>query len=394
MDTLEIATLAALLILVASMLSVELALSAAILEIVLGVFAGNVLGLTTTPWIDFLAGFASVLLTFLAGAEVDPSVLRNKARQSIAIGGLSFLVPFVAAGLFAHFIAGWGTRQSEIAGVALSTTSLAVVYAVLVETGLTKTEIGKIIMAATFITDLCTVLALSFLFITPTLFLLLFVGVSVGCIAAMVALEGWFFRRYGDRVIEPEIKGAFFALFLLMWTAQLAHGQAVLPAFLLGLAVAPVFQRNPEQHRRFRVVAFSFLTPFFFLKGGLNVKVGSLLGSLPLLGAFFVVKLASKFVGVFPVSLRYMRPHATYTTLLMSTGLTFGTISALYGLNAGIINQLQFSVLVAAVILSAILPTFVAQRFFSPPTHLLSPDEELDVEDEEFAPHRPRREGG
>jgi Kef-type K+ transport system membrane component KefB len=394
MDTLATATLAALLILVASMLSVELALSAAILEIVLGVFAGNVLGLTTTPWIDFLAGFASVLLTFLAGAEVDPGVLRNKARQSIAIGGLSFLVPFVAAGLFAHFVAGWGIRQSEIAGVALSTTSLAVVYAVLVETGLTKTEIGKIIMAATFVTDLGTVLALSFLFITPTLFLLLFVGVSVGCIAALVALERWFFQRYGDRVIEPEIKGAFFALFLLMWTAQLAHSQAVLPAFLLGLAVAPVFQRNPEQHRRFRVVAFSFLTPFFFLKGGLNVKVGSLIGSLPLLGGFFLVKLAAKFVGVFPISLRYVRPHATYTTLLMNTGLTFGTISALYGLNTGIINQLQFSVLVTAVILSAILPTFVAQRFFSPPTHLLTAEEELDVEDEEFAPQHPRREAG
>src|ERR1700694_3048223 len=192
MDTLTTATLAALLILIASMLSVELALSAAILEIVLGVFAGNVLGLTTTPWIDFLAGFASVLLTFLAGAEVDPSVLRNKARQSIAIGGLSFLVPFIAAGLFAHFVAGWGIRQVEIACVALSTTPLAVVYAVLVETGLTKTEIGKIIMAATFVTDLGTVLALSFLFITPTLFLLLFVGASVGCIAAMVALERWF----------------------------------------------------------------------------------------------------------------------------------------------------------------------------------------------------------
>lgn len=392
MDTLATATLAALLILVASMLSVELALSAAILEILLGIFAGNVLGVTSTPWIDFLAGFASVLLTFLAGAEVDPRILRNKARQSLAIGGLSFLVPFVAAGLFAHFVAGWGVRQSEIAGVALSTTSLAVVYAVLVETGLTNTEIGKIIMAATFVTDLGTVLALSFLFITPTLFLLVFVAVSVGCIAAMVLLERWFFRRYGDRVIEPEIKGAFFALFLLMWAAQLAHSQAVLPAFLLGLAVAPVLQRNPEQHRRFRVVAFSFLTPFFFLKGGLNVKVGSLLGSLPLLAAFFLVKLAAKFVGVFPVSLRYVRPHAMYTTLLMSTGLTFGTISALYGLNARIINRLQFSVLVTAVILSAILPTFVAQRFFSPPTHRLAVEEQLQVEDEEFAPRQPHDE--
>jgi|SRR5437879_8640500 len=93
MDTLTTATEAALLILVASMVSVELALSAAILEIVLGFFAGNALGVTTTPWIDFLASFASVLLTFLAGAEVDPAVLRNKSREALAIAGLSFVVP-------------------------------------------------------------------------------------------------------------------------------------------------------------------------------------------------------------------------------------------------------------------------------------------------------------
>ena len=318
MDTLAIATLAALLVLIASMISVELAISAAIIEIVLGVAAGNLLGMTSTPWIDFLAQFAGVVLTFLAGAEVDPRILRQKSNQALAIGGLSFVVPLVCAGLFARFVAGWDLRQAEIAGIALSTTSLAVVYAVLVETGLTNTEIGKVIMAATFVTDLGTVLALSLLFITPTPFLLLFVVTSVACIGAMLALEGWFFRRYGDRVIEPEIKGAFFALFLLMWTAELAHSQAVLPAFLLGLAVASVFRRHPEQHQRFRVVAFSLLTPFFFLKGGLNVNLAALAGSLPLLAGFFVVKIAAKFVGVLPVSLRYVRPHAMYTTLYLA----------------------------------------------------------------------------
>ncbi|HET9780393.1 MAG TPA: cation:proton antiporter [Candidatus Dormibacteraeota bacterium] len=386
MDTLTTATLAALLILMASMLSVELALSAAIIEIVLGVFAGNVLQVTTNAWIDFLAGFAGIVLTFLAGAEVDPSILRNKWRQAVGIGGLSFVIPFLAAGLFAYLVGHWTFRQSEVAGVALSTTSLAVVYAVLVETGLSRTDIGKIIMAATFVTDLCTVLALSALFITPNPFLVLFVVVSVGCIVAMVVLERWFFGRYGDRVIEPEIKGAFFVLFLLMWVAQLAHSQAALPAFLLGLAVAPVFQRNAEQHKRFRVVAFSFLTPFFFLKGGLSVNLFALLGAIPLLLGFFAVKIAAKFAGVLPVSLRFVRPHAMYTTLLMSTGLTFGTISSLYGLNAGIIDRAQFSVLITTVILSAVVPTFFAQRFFSPPTHPLTAAETIDVEDEEFAP--------
>ena len=173
MTDLEIATLAAALILVASMFSVEFAISSAIIEIAFGVLAGNFAHLTTTPWIDFIASFAGVLLTFLAGAEVDPKVLRERPKQAAAIGGLSFLAPFVAVGLFAYFVAGWNVKQAEIAGIALSTTSLAVVYAVLVETGLTKTALGKLIMAATFITDLGTVTALSVLFITPTPYLCL-----------------------------------------------------------------------------------------------------------------------------------------------------------------------------------------------------------------------------
>ena len=350
--------------------------------------AGNLLGLTTTPWIDFLASFGGIVLTFLAGAEVDPSLLRHRFRESVVIGGLSFLFPFIAAVLFAYFVAGWDLRQSEIAGVALSTTSLAVVYAVLVETGLTETEIGKIIMAATFVTDLGTASALSILFIQPTPYLLLFVGASVVIVALMLALQPWFFRRYGDRVIEPEIKGAFLALFVFMWTADLAKSHAVLPAFLLGLAVARVFRAHREQQKRFRVVAFSFLTPFFFVKGGMNVSVSALGSALPLLLAFLAVKIVAKFAGVYPPALRWLRPHATYTTLLMSTGLTFGTISSLYGLNAGIIDRTQFSVLITTVILSAIVPTFLAQRFFSPPAHVLSADEAEAIEDAEFEPSR------
>jgi len=388
LDNLLIATILGFLVLGAAMISVELGLSVAIIEILFGVLAGNFVGVTTTPWIDFLASFASIVLTFLAGAEVDPQLLREKWKVSVLLGGLSFALPFIGAGAFAFFVAGWDLRQSEIAGVALSTTSLAVVYAVLVETGLTKTEIGKIIMAATFVTDLGTAIALSALFIQPTVYFAVFVAVSIGVIVLMRLLQPWFFARYGDRVIEPEIKGAFAVLFLLMWTAELAQSHAVLPAFLLGLAVAGVFQRYPEEHRRFRVVAFSLLTPFFFFKGGLQVSLAALSAAIPLLVGFFVVKLGLKFLGVFPVAMRYLRPHATYTTLLMSTGLTFGTIASLYGLNAGILDRTQFSVLVTVVIVSAVVPTAIAQRLFTPMEHQLSADEVIEIEDAEFEPPR------
>jgi len=389
MTELATATIVAALILAASVVSVEFGISVAIIEIAFGVAAASLFGLRPTPWIDFVGSFAGIVLTFLAGAEVDRTLLRREWRPALLIGGLSFLLPFVGVGLFAYYVAGWDLRQSEIAGIALSTTSLAVVYAVLVETGLAATELGKILMAATFITDLGTAVALSVLFVRPSPYLALFIIVSVLIIVVMMALQRPFFARYGARVIEPEIKGAFLALFVLMWTADLAESHAVLPAFLLGLAVSDVFKRHPEEQRRFRIVSFAFLTPVFFLKGGLNVDVRQLAAGAGLLMAFLMVKIATKFVGVLPAALRYVRPHAVFTTLLMSTGLTFGTISSLYGLNAGIIDRQQFTILIGAVIGSAILPTIVAQRWFAPPVHALTPDEIALVENEEFEPPRP-----
>jgi Kef-type K+ transport system membrane component KefB len=382
------ATILAALVLIAAVISVEFGVSVAIIEITLGVVAANVFGIASTPWIDFVGSFAGIVLTFLAGAEVDPALLRREWKPAVLIGGLSFLLPFVGVALFARYVAGWGVPQSAIAGIALSTTSLAVVYAVLVETGLTASDLGKILMAATFVTDLGTALALSVLFIQPTWYLVLFIVVSVLVIVVMARLQRPFFVRYGSRVIEPEIKGAFFALFLLMWTADVALSHAVLPAFLLGLSVADVFKRHPGEHSRFRVVCFAFLTPIFFLKGGLSVDLKYLATGAGLLGLFLAVKILMKFIGVLPAALRYVRPHAVFTTLLMSTGLTFGTISALYGLNAGIISEQQFTVLLGAVIGSAVIPTLVAQRWFAPPVHPLTTAEVEAIEDEEFEPPR------
>jgi Kef-type K+ transport system membrane component KefB len=366
MENAWIAMVMGLLILLATMASVELGVSVAIIEIVLGVIAGNMLGLHTTPWIDFLAGFASILLTFLAGAEVDPDLLQEKWRESLLIGGLSFLAPFLGAWAFAWFVLGWSSQASQIAGVALSTTSLAVVYAVLVETGLTDREIGKIIMASTFVTDFGTALALALMFVRPNWWLIPFITVSVAIVIAMRRLHPWFFKRYGNRVIEPEIKGALGALLVLMFFAERAESHAVLPAFILGLAVAHILAAHRVQQQRFRVVAFALLTPFFFIKSGMNISLRAVVANVGALALLLAVKLTTKTLGVYPVARRYVPENATYTTLLMSTGLTFGTISSLYGLNAGILDRAQFSVLVTVVILSAILPTMIAQRFFDP----------------------------
>jgi len=117
-----------------------------------------------------------------------------------------------------------------------------------------------------------------------------------------------------------------------------------------------------------RSIAFAMFTPFYFIKAGLYVSMPALWSGLLIIGAFLLLKMLAKTVGVFPLArLHYMRPReATYTTLLMATGLTFGTISALFGLQNHIIDQTQYTILVSTVILSAFVPTLVAQKFFQP----------------------------
>jgi Kef-type K+ transport system membrane component KefB len=367
MDPIQLAAVLAAVVVLASMISVELGISVALLELGLGVVVGNLFHIdASTPWLTFVASFASIVLTFLAGAEVDPDDFRQRFGASVTIGLVSFVGPFVVAWLISWSLLGWTLKASLIAGTALSTTSLAVVYAVLVETGLNATRIGKLIMSACFVTDMATALALSAIFITPNVWFPLFLAVSLAAIVGLPKIAPWFFRRYGDRVIEPEIKLVFAVLFVLMVLADKANGHAVLPAFILGLVMARHYQEHRQEQERLRVVAFAFLTPFFFLRGGLNVSLGAVFANIGLLAVLFAAKMVPKLGLVMPLARRYVPEHAVFTTLLMSTGLTFGTISALYGLNAGIIDRTQFSLLVTVVVLSAIVPTAIAQRWFSP----------------------------
>ncbi len=366
MTSFQLAAVLAAVVLLASILSVELGITVALLELTLGVVAGNLFHLQAQEWLDFIAKFASIVLTFLAGMEVDPAYMRRRLGASVGIGVVSFVGPFVVASAVAYVLLDWSTRASLIAGTALSTTSLAVVYAVLVERGLTDTGVGKLLMSATFVTDLCTALALSAIFIKPNVWFPVFLAVSVLLILVLPRLAPWFFGRYGDRVIEPEIKLVFLCIFLLMVLADASNGHAVLPAFVLGLVMSRHYQEHREEQKRLRVVAFAFLTPFFFIKGGMNVSLGAVAANLGLLAALLAAKMVPKIGFIYPLARRADRRHGTFTTLLMSTGLTFGTISSLYGLNAGIIDKTQFSLLVTVVVLSAVVPTAIAERWFLP----------------------------
>jgi len=379
----EIWALAALwlgLALVATLVSIWLRVATALSEIVVGTIAQlfigalvgtSVLGADQT-WIKFLSGTGAIVLTFLAGAELDPVVFRRNWKEAVAVGSVSFLLPFLGCAAAARYLLGWEPLPSWLAGIAMSTTSVAVVYAVMLEFGLNKTDYGKTVLAACFITDLGTVVGLGLIFAPFTLKTLLFVGAMLVLAFVLPWLTPRFFKRYGGRPSELEAKYLLLCLFGMGALAAWADSEAVLPAYLMGMVLAGTVGKDHVLVRRLRTLTFGLLTPFYFIRAGAFVSVPALLAAP---GAFLVmllVKVAAKITGVFPVTKMFGAPfkEGMYTTLLMSTGLTFGTISALFGLSHEIIDQAQYSALVAAVIASAVIPTVIANAFFMP-RHLL-----------------------
>jgi glutathione-regulated potassium-efflux system ancillary protein KefC len=366
--------------LIATLLAIWFKVATALSEIIVGTVAQLVIGaflgsgglLAGTQWITFLAGTGAIVLTFLAGAELEPAIFKTKWREALLVGLAGFLGPFLGCTFIGHYVLGWSVRSSWLCGVALSTTSVAVVYAVMLELGLNVTEFGKAILAACFVNDLGTVLALGLIFSPFTLKTLTFAGVCVALFAVLPFLTRWFFARYGGRVSELETKYILFLLFGLGGLAVWAGSEAVLPAYMIGSVLAGTVGKDHMLVRRLRTLTFGLLTPFYFIRAGSFVSVPALVAAPATLVILFLAKMATKTAFVFPAvrAHRHQGSAGAYYTLMMSTGLTFGTISALFGLNHQIITQAQYSFLVGAIIASAVLPTLIANTFFLP-KHLL-----------------------
>ena len=362
--------------LMATLLAIWLKISTALSEIVVGTIAQLIIGVivgrtalgSSSAWVTFLAGTGAIVLTFLAGAELDPAIFATKWKEVVVVGLAGFFAPFLGAAAVAHYVLGWAPGPSWLAGVALSTTSVAVVYAVMLELGFNVTEYGKAILAACFVNDLGTVLALGLIFSPFTLRTVVFVAVSVLTFIVLPFLTPRFFRRYGGRVSELETKFILLALFGLGGVALWADSEPVLPAYVIGMVLAGSVGKDHLLIRRLRTLTFGLLTPFYFIRAGSFVSVPALLGAPLTVIVLFFAKMLSKMLGVFPAvkTFQYAKQEAVYYTLMMSTGLTFGTISALFGLSHGIITPEQYSYLVATVIGSAVIPTLIANAYFMP----------------------------
>jgi Kef-type K+ transport system membrane component KefB len=363
-------TIAVLLVIAvaAQFVSLRFGVSVAIIELLLGIFIGNGLGIRAADkdWLVFLAAIAGVILTFLAGAEVDNDALKRNLRPSLMIGAASFFAPFAACTLASLYLLGWSPESSMLAGVALSETSVAIVYIVLVEGGKSKTSIGSLVLCACFITDLSASIALCVLFVTPGIFLVLLIGALIALVLFGPKLVDWCFRTLKGRSGEPEVKVVLLLVMLLAAISTLAGISAVLPAYVLGLIMSRSLAKNPEAVLHMRTALMAFLGSFFFLAAGMNVQLAAVYAGIVPLIVLFIIRLASKLAGVGFVGRKCVDGPVHYIAWLMATALSFGIIFVQVGLSSNLIDADQFSVLVMVIVMSAVIPTLVAQRGFDP----------------------------
>lgn len=368
----------------------HLRISIALVEICVGVAAAAVAGTmgraedlgSNAEWLRFLASSGAVLLTFLAGAELDPKVIQTKLKEVSIVGLVGFFTPFLGCTAVAYCLLHWNAQASLLCGVALSTTSMAVVYAVMLDTGFNRTEFGKGILGACFINDLGTVIALGLLFAPFTYKTVVFVIVTALMLAGLPFSTRWITRIYGYRTAAIRTKWVVLVLFGLGALALWSGSEAVLPAYLVGMVLAEFSGEDTLWRRRLRTLTVGFLTPFYFIRAGTFVSMPALVSAPIVFVCLLGGKVLSKIFGLYPVVgwFREERDERWYYTLMMSTGLTFGTISALYGLSHGIVTQEQYSFLVAVVIASAVVPTLIAGFAFMPRYLLPQPGEEIMLE--------------
>jgi glutathione-regulated potassium-efflux system ancillary protein KefC len=355
-------------------------LPTAVCEILLGALAPAIIGpwlgwdlmSPRIPWVVFLAGAGSLLLTFLAGTELDPTVLRATWRESLLVGFAGCVTPLLGVAAVTHFLLGWRPEACWVAAVALSTGSVSVVYTIMLDLGLSQTGLAQGLLASSYVNNLCSAIALAVVltpFGTRTLVL-----IAVGAVVFLLLpfVSSHILGKLRSRVSQPDVRYLLFLLFGLGALSVWAGGEVVLPAYVMGMVLAGLAGRNATLIHHLRVITFGILTPFYFLRAGAQVHLRALAAMPWLFLLLLAAKLISKLLGAWPAwsVFSYSRRESTYCSFMISSGLGLGTIIATAGLAHGAINATQYSHIVAAVIASAVVPVTIANTFFAP-KHLL-----------------------
>lgn len=348
----------ALSVLGAGVIAIELGVSSAITELLAGILVKNVLDFRPDSFITVIGNLGLLTLMYVAGLEIDFDQIERRSRESITIGLSSFAAPFILVSLFAYYQMGLNGHQSMLLGVALSTTSMAIVYPQLLANGV-LTEKTRGILSAAMVTDLASMLVFSLLFTRFTLAIFLpVIGLIV--LTYFVPFIGRrVFARFEGNPVEFEFRVILFLIVSLGIVSEHAGVEAALVAFVAGMVTSELVVNHADLQNKLQSLVFGFLAPIFFLWVGLTVDLHSLSSNMHSVMLLFTLCYAAKYVGTYLPSKRFFPDDARRMGFLFNARLSLGLVAALFGLNEGILSTELYGIVVGCIIVSSIVSSIL-----------------------------------
>jgi len=352
------------LIIFSAVLALEISFSPSIFEIIAGSIAANFFHMSDLKWADFLANVGLLGLMFFAGLESDIKLLKKNFLKALIIGFSSFLIPFILIFLVTKFIFFYSLKASLLISIALSTTSLALVYPLLKDRKMLHLSAGQILLAGAMVVDIISMFSLSFVFEGINIENILFLFMLLIFMFVLPKFGAKLFNRYKDNHIEFSIRFIIAILIAIGFLSKEIHINEAVLAFALGIFFSDFFRKNNNLEKKLRAIIFGFVAPFFFFKAGYSIKLDVI---------NFKVLFLSLILGIIAFSMKYLatviatKPFFKKTVykiagLFFNMRLTFGIVSSIFGLEFKIIDINTYISLLLIIISTSIFASILMKK--------------------------------
>ncbi|MDO6390738.1 cation:proton antiporter [Pontibacter sp. BT731] len=375
-DPVLIFTLVLLIILIAPIILNKLKIPGIVGLILAGVIVGpNGFNLLLRDSSIILFGTVGLLyIMFLAGLEIDMIDFKKNRNKSLVFGAFTFLIPITVGTIIFYYVMEYELISAILLSSMFSSHTL-ISYPIVSRLGLTKNEAVTVTIGGTIVTDTAVLLVLAVVaggaagnldawyWIKLAISLTIFGGIVL---FVFPRIASWFFKQ-----IESE-KGAQYIFVLTMvfaaaFLAELAGVEAIIGAFLAGLALNTLIPHSSALMNRIEFVGNNIFIPFFLINVGMIVDLSVLFRgpeALIIAGIIVVVALSTKYLAAWATQKVYGY-SATQRNLIfgLSSAHAAATLAViLVGFNLGIINEEALNGTIVLILVSCLVSSFVTEK--------------------------------
>lgn len=348
--------IAGILIVLAAIIALEIRFPVAILEILMGIIASNLLNLHITPEVEFLSDLGILAIIFLAGLEIDKDILKKYMVRSVAWASLIYGVQLLIVTVLMLAL-GYLLMQAFLVAIAMSATSLALAYTVVRERGIIKFEAGQTILSVAMIIDVASMLSLLF-YLEPEYEIWFFVYglIAILLIAFSPKLSEIIFSRYEGNIAELEIRIVLLFLLIIGFIAEYLGISEVIFAFFLGFVMASILTDRKDVEDKLKGIVFGFLAPVFFFEAGMLIDLRVITSDVIILVVLLVVIvfLIAFLLSYIVFTRSFGRDFGICSGLIFNFRLSFSIVAAFFGLTMGIIDEVIYVTIMISILVTSL----------------------------------------